>query len=136
MAADGAWREFSIRTRQRSELVELTDQVNHLLADAGIRQGVCQLSVLHTTAALLVNEAEPGLIEDLLRTLDRLIPADPAYAHPDGNGHAHMKAALLGSSKTLSIRDGRLLLGTWQSLFLVEFDGPRERQLVLQLLSA
>jgi secondary thiamine-phosphate synthase enzyme len=129
-------RHLAVKTRRRDELIELTAGINREIQSSGIWTGLCHLSVLHTTAALVVNEAEPGLCEDFLRTMDRLVPVDPSYAHPDGNGHAHIKAALLGSAQTLQIREGRLHLGTWQSVFLAEFDGPRERHIALCLIPA
>jgi secondary thiamine-phosphate synthase enzyme len=127
-------REFSVKTTQREEMITLTAQLDREIQASGIQTGLCHVTVLHTTAAMWVNEAEPGLLDDLLRTLSRLVPADVEYAHPDGNGHAHIKAGMIGSSKTLQIRDGRLLRGTWQDLFLAEFDGPRERKIALQLI--
>jgi secondary thiamine-phosphate synthase enzyme len=127
-------REFSVKTTQREELIELTAQIDREIQASGIHTGLCHLTVLHTTAAIWVNEAEPGLLDDLLRALSRLVPADGEYAHPDGNGHAHIKAGLIGPSKTLPIQHGRLLRGTWQDLFLAEFDGPRERKIALQLI--
>ena len=133
---DAVVRELTVKTGQREELVDLTAQVNREITAAGVQEGFCHLSVLHTTAAILVNESESGLVHDLLGALDRLIPVDPNYAHPDGNAHAHIKAAIIGASKTLSIRSGKLLLGTWQTVFLIEFDGPRERKLTLQLIPA
>jgi len=136
MGAETVFRQIAVKTRRRDELVELTDTINREIQSAGIRSGLCHLSVLHTTAALIVNEAEPGLRDDFLATMTRLVPVDPSYAHPDGNGHAHIKAALLGSAQTLQIREGRLHLGTWQSVFLVEFDGPRERRIALCVIPA
>jgi len=127
-------RQIAVKTRRRDELIDLTAEINREIESAGLGTGLCHLSVLHTTAALIVNEAEPGLCDDFLRTMDRLVPVDPSYAHPDGNGHAHIKAALLGSSQMIQIRAGRLYLGTWQSVFLAEFDGPRERQIAVQLI--
>ncbi len=136
MAADAVLRHMAVKTRRRDELIDLTAEINREIQSAGVRTGLCHLSVLHTTAAIVVNEAEPGLREDFLRTMTRLVPVDPSYAHPDGSGHAHIKAALLGSAQTLQIRDGRLHLGPWQSVFLAEFDGPRERQIALCLIPA
>ncbi|HUJ79179.1 MAG TPA: secondary thiamine-phosphate synthase enzyme YjbQ [Nitrospiria bacterium] len=127
-------RRIEVKSRRRDELIDLTARLNREIQASGIESGLCHVSVLHTTAALVVNEAEPGLLGDLLRTMDRLVPVDPSYAHPDGNGHAHIKATLLGSAQTLRISDGRLLLGTWQSVFLVEFDGPRERTIAVSLI--
>jgi secondary thiamine-phosphate synthase enzyme len=134
MASDAVLRRLAVTTRRRDELVDLTVGINREIRSSGIRTGLCHLSVLHTTAALVVNEAEPGLCDDFLKTMDRLVPVNPSYAHPDGNGHAHIKAALLGSTQTLQIGDGRLRLGTWQSVFLAEFDGPRERTIAVQLI--
>jgi secondary thiamine-phosphate synthase enzyme len=136
VGAEAVVRELSVKTRQRDELVDLTALVNRELQAAGATSGLCQVSVLHTTAAVLINEAESGLMHDLLRTLDHLVPVDPNAVHPDGNAHAHIKAAVIGSCKTLPIRNGRLLLGTWQSLFLIEFDGPRERKVTVQVIPA
>jgi len=136
MASDAVLRRIAVKTRRRDELIDLTAGINREIQLSGIQAGLCHLSVLHTTAALVVNEAEPGLCDDFLKTMDRLVPVDPSYAHPDGNGHAHIKAALLGSAQTLQIRDGRLYLGTWQSVFLVEFDGPRERTIAVCLMPA
>jgi secondary thiamine-phosphate synthase enzyme len=133
MGGETVLRQIAVKTRQRDELIDLTDKINREILSAGLGTGLCHLSVLHTTAALIINEAEPGLCDDFLKTMARLVPVDPSYAHPDGNGHAHIKAALLGSSQTLQIRDGRLHLGTWQSVFLVEFDGPRERKIAVCL---
>ena len=134
MATNAVLREFSVKTKQREELVELTAQIDREIQASGIQTGLCHLTVLHTTAAIWVNEAEPGLLGDFLRTLSRLVPADGEYAHPDGNGPAHIKAGIIGPSKTLQIRNGRLLRGTWQDLFLAEFDGPRERRIAVQLI--
>ena len=126
-------RRLAVTTRRRDELIDLTAEINRNIQSSGIEAGLCHLSVLHTTAALVVNEGEPGLLDDFLKTMDRLVPVDPSYAHPDGNGHAHIKAALLGSTQTLQISKGRLCLGTWQSVFLAEFDGPRERTIAVQM---
>jgi len=129
-------RRLAVTTRRRDELVDLTAEINQEIQSSGMQTGLCHLSVLHTTAALVVNESESGLCGDFLKTMDRLVPVDPSYAHPDGNGHAHIKAALLGSTQTLQISDGRLCLGTWQSVFLAEFDGPRERTIAVCLIPA
>jgi secondary thiamine-phosphate synthase enzyme len=129
-----ALRRLAVTTRRRDELIDLTAEINREIRSSGVQTGFCHLSVLHTTAALVVNEAEPGLRDDFLKTMARLVPVDPSYAHPDGNGHAHLKAALLGSAQTLQISEGQLHLGRWQSVFLAEFDGPRERRIALQII--
>ncbi|HTP41605.1 MAG TPA: secondary thiamine-phosphate synthase enzyme YjbQ [Nitrospiria bacterium] len=127
-------RRIEVKSRRRDELIDLTARINREIQSSGLQAGLCHVSVLHTTASLVINENEPGLLGDLLKTMDRLVPVDPAYAHPDGNGHAHIKATLLGSAQTLSINAGRLQLGTWQSVLLVEFDGPRERTIAVSLI--
>ena len=127
-------RRIEVKSRRRDELIDLTARINREIQSSGLQTGLCHVSVLHTTASLVINENEPGLLGDLLKTMDRLVPVDPAYAHPDGNGHAHIKAALLGSAQTLPINEGRLQLGTWQSVLLVEFDGPRERTIAVSLI--
>ena len=125
--------EFSVKTSRGEELVDITELVNRHVQTSQVIEGCCHLMVLHTTAALLINEAEPGLLDDYLDVLRRLVPASGHYAHPDGNAHAHIKAGVIGPSKTLPVRHGALRLGTWQRLFLAEFDGPRERRIVVQV---
>jgi secondary thiamine-phosphate synthase enzyme len=134
MASDAVLLRLAVKTRRHDELIDLTNQINREIRSSGVKTGLCHVSVLHTTAALVVNESEPGLRDDFLKTMDRLVPVDPSYAHPDGNGHAHIKATLLGSAQTLQINEGQLCLGTWQSVFLAEFDGPRERTIAVCLI--
>jgi secondary thiamine-phosphate synthase enzyme len=121
---------FSISTTARSELVDITGQVQQLVATSGIIGGLCHVWVPHTTAGLTVNEnADPDVVRDLIAGLDRIAPWNAGYAHGEGNSAAHIKSTLVGCEKTLIIRDGRLALGTWQGLFFCEFDGPRQRQI-------
>jgi secondary thiamine-phosphate synthase enzyme len=120
--------EFSVRSREPEQVVELTDEVAAAVQRSGVRAGVCVVSVLHTTAGVLVNENDPGFQFDLLGVLRTLVPESSSYRHDDGNAHAHIRASLIGSSKSFIIRDGKLALGTWQRIFLAEFDGPRERR--------
>jgi secondary thiamine-phosphate synthase enzyme len=118
---------------------DLTDEVNRLVGESGVASGVAHLFVVGSTAALGTIEFEPGLRGDLPALLDRLIPPSTDYGHEqawhDGNGHSHLQATLLGPSLTVPIRDGRLVLGTWQQIFLLECDvRPRERTVVLTVL--
>ncbi|NPV07702.1 MAG: YjbQ family protein [Anaerolineae bacterium] len=128
-------RIIEVETTARSQLVDVTRQVAEVLAEEGSeRDGVCHVFVLHTTAGITVNEnADPSVGRDLLAHLDRLVPWDGRYAHSEGNSAAHIKASLLGSSVSVPVRGGRLVLGTWQGIFLAEFDGPRRRRLGIQL---
>jgi secondary thiamine-phosphate synthase enzyme len=128
-------RSFRVRTGRPCEVVDLTRQVADLVAAAGVAEGVCTVFVRHATAAIVINEnADPGFRLDLVAALDKLFPAG-VWEHDkvDDNGAAHLKAAVLGPSEAVPVRDGRLLLGTWQGIALVECDGPREREVVVDV---
>lgn len=123
------YREFSVRTRLREECVPITRLVQGILKEEDMRDGWCVVYVPHTTAGVTIQEnADPDVIEDLLSGLDRLVPQHALYKHGEGNSPAHIKASLVGSSVTVFVEEGRLLLGTWQGIFLCEFDGPRNRK--------
>jgi secondary thiamine-phosphate synthase enzyme len=125
-----------VRTNRRADLVEITDRVAEVVARSGVREGAVVLQSLHTTAGLTLNEnADPDVVADLLAKLDRLVPRDePYYRHAEGNSDSHLKTSLFGPSLTVIIHEGRPLLGRWQGVFLGEFDGPRERTVVVQVL--
>ena len=123
------------RTRKQHEVVDLTPRVAEVVRRAGLIEGICTVFVRHATAAVIINEnADPGFRLDIVTALDRLFPQG-IWEHDkvDDNGAAHLKAAFLGPSETIPVRDGRLLLGTWQGIALVECDGPREREIVLDI---
>ncbi len=120
--------ELSVKTDVREQFVNITAKINALLAESGIKDGCCTVFVSHTTAAVTINEdADPDVMEDLLRYLQKMVPFKGSYRHREGNSDAHIKAALLGCSLHLIIKDGSLDLGPWQGVFLAEFDGPRAR---------
>lgn len=124
-----------VRSRGRSDAIDVTAEVAARVEESGIQSGVCHVFVSHTTAGVFVNEnADPGVLEDLLTALDRLVPWEHGYRHVEDNAAAHIKATLVGTSQTLPVRDGRLALGRWQGVYLAEFDGPRERQLQVTVL--
>jgi secondary thiamine-phosphate synthase enzyme len=127
---------IKVRSRQREELIELTDEVRRHLTESGERQGICVLFVQHTTAGLTVNEnADPDVPRDMLHALRTLVPQHGmGFRHAEENSDAHIKATLVGSSVTIPFSDGELLLGRWQGIFLCEFDGARERQVVMTVL--
>lgn len=129
---------FTVRTTRREEMVEITDEVRRHLKTAGATEGVCVLYVRHTTAGLTVNEnADPDVPTDMLHALRTLIPQHGmGFRHGEENSDAHIKTTLVGPSVTVPFADGELLLGRWQGIFLCEFDGPREREVVLQIISA
>ncbi len=125
---------FTLRTNARCEMIDITDRVAILLKESGIRDGSCRVFVPHTTAAVTINEnADPDVPRDILASLDRIVPLSDHYRHAEGNAAAHVKASLLGSSRTVFIENGRLVLGRWQSLFFCEFDGPRTREVLIGL---
>ena len=130
---------FSVGTQQRQQAIEITDAVRELVRRSGVRAGLCHVMVLHSTAALVVNETDdPNIGSDLIQALSRSVPEHAGWLHDriDDNAHAHIKAALLGPSELLSVSAGELVLGTWQRLLLLEFDGPRERRISVQMLSS
>ena len=124
--------KFTVRTNARCEMIDITDKVATLVRESGLRDGICHVFVPHTTAAVTINEnADPDVPRDILDSLDRVVPLSDRYRHAGGNAAAHVKASLLGASQTVFVENGRLVLGTWQSLFFCEFDGPRTRQVLV-----
>jgi secondary thiamine-phosphate synthase enzyme len=120
---------FSVQTRRRNELVEITGQIRQSLSHAGVRDGIGVVYCPHTTAAITINEnADPDVVHDLLLWLERVIPqAQQGFRHGEGNSDSHIKASLVGSSATVLVDNGDLLLGRWQGIYFCEFDGPRMR---------
>lgn len=124
-------RQFSIKTSKRNEFIDITAQIQDLIED--VSEGVGTVYVPHTTTAVTINEnADPDVPRDILKKLGELIPQRDNYSHMEGNSDAHIKASLFGSSVRVIIKDGQLLLGTWQSIFFCEFDGPRTRKFYVQ----
>jgi secondary thiamine-phosphate synthase enzyme len=127
--------DLKIHTQKTQEMVDITAQVAEMVRQAGVRTGLCMVYVPHATAAVVINEnADPNVCQDILDALGRMVP-EGSWRHDrvDNNAAAHIKATILGPSETVPIRDGSLQLGTWQSLMLVEFDGPRERTLMVEV---
>ncbi len=128
---------IDISTRSRAEVVDITGQVQEVVARSGVRQGVAFVFSAHTTAGLTVNEhADPDVMEDVLGALERMAPRRGGYAHSEGNSDAHIKASLVGLSVSVPVEGARLVLGTWQGIFFCEFDGPRRRRAMVQVLGS
>ena len=126
---------LSVKTSGRFEMIDITGRVAAVVRESGIKQGTCHVFVPHTTAAVTINEnADPDVPRDILTALDRIVPLSEGYRHAEGNSAAHIKASLFGASVNVLIDDGALLLGTWQSLFLCEFDGPRTRNVLVKVI--
>jgi len=125
--------EIEVRTRARNEFQDITSQVQQAVARSGVQEGVCHLFVPHTTAAMTLNENwAPDVRGDLVRAVTALIP-DVPYRHSEGNSPAHLMSTLVGASETLLVRGGRPVLGSWQGVYLAEFDGPRRRRVLLRI---
>jgi secondary thiamine-phosphate synthase enzyme len=128
-------KTFNVRTRLRSEFVDITSQVQNVVDGAGVKNGMCYVYVPHTTAAVTINEgADPSVERDITNALNKLIPRDGGYHHMEGNSDAHIKTSLVGVSEMVIIEKGKLQLGTWQSVFFCEFDGPRNRKAVVRII--
>lgn len=129
-------RYIEIRSRARTEMIDITPDIAEAVRQAGVKNGVCQLFVLHTTAGITVNEgADPAVRSDICIFLDKLIPNAPFFTHSEGNSDAHIKSTMAGTSQALLIENGSLLLGTWQSVYFCEFDGPRSRRVAMKILA-
>lgn len=126
--------KLEVRTASRTQLVNITAQVQELVKVAGAVSGICYLYVPHTTAGIIINEGDdPDVARDIAAALDRMVPRDAPYQHAEGNADAHIKAALVGSSQSALIEHGRLHLGRWQAVFFCEFDGPRQREVHIKI---
>jgi secondary thiamine-phosphate synthase enzyme len=129
-------KTLSVQTSSQTEMVDVTGQVQKELGTSGVEEGRLTLYVPHTTAAVTINEgADPAVKADILMVLNQMVPWKANYKHMEGNSPAHVKTSLVGSSETVIISGGRLVLGTWQKIFFCEFDGPRNRKLHLQIAS-
>ncbi len=127
---------LSVPTHHRTEMVDITAQIQELVRDSGVEEGVCHVFEAHTTAGLTINEnADPSVQSDILMVLNKIISDKEAYRHLEGNSPAHLKASLMGPQLTVLVSQGRLLLGTWQGIFLCEFDGPRTRKVHLKIMA-
>jgi len=128
-------RTLHVKTSHRTQLKNVTREIEAMVTESGCAQGACYLYVPHTTAGVLINEGDdPAVARDIEAALDRLVPHSAGYTHAEGNSDSHIKTALTGSSEIVWIEDGKLALGRWQSIFFAEFDGPRSRDLRVKIL--
>ncbi|HUN56133.1 MAG TPA: secondary thiamine-phosphate synthase enzyme YjbQ [Smithella sp.] len=129
-------REISLQTGSRVEMIDVTSAVRKAVGEEKIETGLCLVYTPHTTAAVTINEnADPDVPRDILEALERAVPLRANYRHVEGNSAAHVKSSLVGASELVIIENGRLVLGTWQSIFFCEFDGPRTRQLIIKFIN-
>jgi secondary thiamine-phosphate synthase enzyme len=122
-------RTINISTSSRSDMIDITTKIQEIISDMKIQNGVITVYVPHTTCAVTINEgADPSVQEDIMNELDKVIPWNDGYKHREGNSAAHIKTSLVGSSENLIVENGQVQLGTWQKIFLCEYDGPRTRK--------
>jgi secondary thiamine-phosphate synthase enzyme len=130
-------RQFSVKTQARSQMIDITAQVRSILRESRVKSGICIIFIPHTTAAVTINEnADPDVLRDILAQLDKTIPPHGDYLHSEGNSAAHIKASIFGASEMVLVEGSGLILGTWQSIFFCEFDGPRTRQAYVKIIPA
>ncbi len=127
--------KLDVKTNARTELIDITSQINEKIRLNDFKEGMCLIFVPHTTAAVTINEsADPDVKNDIQMVLDKLIPWKDGYRHLEGNSAAHVKTSLIGSSEIVGVQNRSLVLGTWQGIFFCEFDGPRNRHLHIHLI--
>ena len=130
-------KEISLETHSRVEMIDITAAVQKAAGEEKIESGICLIYTPHTTAAVTINEnADPDVPSDILAALDRAVPFSANYRHAEGNSAAHVKSSMVGASELIIIEKGRLVLGTWQSIFFCEFDGPRTRKVFISIISS
>ena len=124
-----------VKTKHRTQLVDITNEVQRIVQNSGAKSGICFLYVPHTTAGVLINEhADPDVASDAEGAMDGLVPDDPQFKHAEGNTDSHVKTMLAGISQFIFVEEGKLVLGRWQGIFLAEFDGPRDRKVYVKVL--
>lgn len=130
-------KTIEIQTKARNEMVNITREIERIARESGIREGLCYVFVPHTTAGITINEnADEDVKLDIIKELAKIVPHNDGYRHIEGNSDAHIKATLTGSSITVAIEDGNLVLGTWQGIYFCEFDGPRRRKVYVKIIKS
>ena len=128
---------LAIKSKKQIETIDITNEVRRVINDLGVREGICTIFVPHTTAGITINEgADPDVMRDFIDKLDELIPLEGGYLHAEGNSAAHIKTSIVGSSVQIMVDKGEPVLGTWQSVFFCEFDGPRERKVQVKVVES
>ena len=125
---------INIKTNSRTSMTDITSKVQQVVKESSVKSGICTVFVPHTTAGITINEnADPDVVSDMLKEVNKVIPFDDNYLHMEGNSAAHIKATLFGFSVQVIVEDGRLQLGTWQGIYFCEFDGPRDRKVYVKI---
>ena len=127
--------QFPVRTSSHTQMIDITAQVLKIVTDSGVKEGICVIFVPHTTAAVTINEnADPDVQTDFMKEINKIVPWEDGYRHMEGNSAAHLKSSMMGFSETVIIEQGRLLLGTWQGVYFLEYDGARNRRVYVKIL--
>jgi len=127
--------QYDILTKKPQEFIDITYLVNQAIKESNIDNGIAVIYCPHTTAAITINEnSDPDVVNDIISTLNKVFPVNGHYKHFEGNSHAHLKSSCLGVEKTIIIKDGKPILGTWQSVYFCEFDGPRNRRIFIKII--
>ena len=125
---------ISVRTSKRIDMVDITSSIEKKVSKSKVSNGICTVYVPHTTAGVTINEgADPAVCDDIINKLNQLVPRDASYRHMEGNADSHIKASMMGSSVSVLVENGHLVLGTWQKIFLCDFDGPRTRKIFIKI---
>jgi len=128
-------QNIKVRTKSRTDLIDITYEIQQTITKSNVQSGYCIVYVPHTTAGIFINEnADPTVCSDISKTLDRLVPWKSDYQHLEGNSAAHIKSVITGTSVNIIIEKGKLILGTWQGVFFAEFDGPRDRTIIIKII--
>ena len=129
--------QIAVKTHKQCELLDITSQVENVVRKSGVKSGMCYVFVPHTTAGITINEnADPDVVKDIIMELNKIVPLSDHYLHAEGNSAAHIKSSMIGCSREVIIEENNLKLGTWQSLFLCEFDGPRDRRVWVKVMGS
>ncbi len=129
-------RTITVKTESRQQVIDITQTVRLVVRESGVTRGACQVFIPHTTAAVTINEnTDPNVKQDFLNILEAIVPSKGTYLHNEGNAHAHAKSSLVGSSISVFVESGQLVLGTWQSIYFCEFDGPRTRNILIKVIA-
>ena len=127
-------KRIQVRTHARTEMIDITSRIQDVVRESGIESGICTVFVPHTTAGITINEnADPDVVSDILKEVNKIVPFEDGYSHMEGNSAAHIKASMFGFSQQIIIEGGRLDLGTWQGIYFCEFDGPRNREVYVKI---
>lgn len=130
-------RYINVKSKHRTEFINITQQIEREVKESGVKDGVCFIMIPHTTAGVTINEgADPSVQRDIQMVFSRLIPHEAGYQHREGNSDAHIKSSIVGATTHIPIEEGKLLLGTWQSIYFCEFDGPRHRRVTLKFITS